>query len=76
VTREYRTTIGTYSIARRINGGFSEDDYQPARADAPQCPDGAGWRLVGSAAADGLLFRDWERDVPDNADTEGPRGNR
>jgi hypothetical protein len=58
--REYCTTIGEYRTAGHYIG---DDEPRDARADDPQAPEADGWRLVGIAAADGLIFYAWERDV-------------
>lgn len=58
---EYRTTIGNYATMGRDLDG----ELQEASADDPEDPHPAeGWILVGSAAADGLLFWFWKREVP------------
>ncbi len=59
---EYATTVGEYRTAGRY-----DSDYRDARADNPALPEGDGWRFVGAAAADGVLFWFWERDTPDRA---------
>ena len=41
-----------------------DGEFQDASADDPEDPQPAeGWVLVGSAAADGLLFWFWKRTV-------------
>jgi hypothetical protein len=57
--KEYCTTSGEY---RRYEVGT-------IRADDPIKPDGDGWRMVTMAAADGMLFWGWERDVDDTRST-------
>jgi hypothetical protein len=57
VEREYQVTIGTYSTAgKRI----CSSEYEDASADSPVSP-GPEWKLIGTAAADGLLFWTWVR---------------
>ena len=54
---EHKTTIGKYETEGRFS--FEDEPHDASAAD-PDCP-GEGWKLVGSAAADGLLFWFWEK---------------
>lgn len=63
MSREYRTTIGAYQRGQHHSdpGNPFGGTTCPASADDPVPPDEPGeWRLVSSAAADGLLFWTWE----------------
>ncbi len=62
MVKEYKTTVGEYRTAGRYVGG---DGYEEARVDDPCEPAGDGWTLAGTAAADGMLFWSWVRDVPE-----------
>lgn len=56
--KQYATTMGAYSRDRdEQNGGTS------VVADEPDPPRGDDWRMVGCAAANGILFWFWEREV-------------
>lgn len=69
---EHKTTIGTYETSGHRIG---ESEPHGESADDPDCP-GDGWKLVGAAAADGLLFWFWERQEAPKPRVRGGGGVR
>ncbi len=55
-TIEHATTVGRYAFSRNTETG--QGVYE---VDDPILPNGLGWVLCGSAAADGALFWFWRR---------------
>lgn len=64
MAKEYATTTGRYSWSDRTDESGSEpvaDD--PVPPDIAALSDGSSWELVAVAAANGILFWTWQREV-------------